>query len=177
MRGPWATLAGFLGLLAAAAPAHAATIRAETVLPPGQSGFVSVFGVTSGTGSPHLYDQTALFSSFRWKPASFGQPGEAVEPRPGVRIVRDRYGVPAITATSEQDMWWGAGYAVAQDRLFQLELFRRATTGTLSEIVGRRYLDATGSCDATSTRAMSANACTRRSHPGSGRASTPTATA
>jgi acyl-homoserine lactone acylase PvdQ len=140
VKGVGAALAGLVGLLVAA-PAQAATIRAETVLPPGQSGFVSLLGVTGGTGSPHLYDQTALFTSLRWKPASFGQPGAASEPRPGVRIVRDRYGVPAVTAASELDMWWGAGYAVAQDRLFQLELFRRATTGTLSEVVGRRYLD------------------------------------
>ena len=37
-------------------------------------------------------------------------------------------------------MWWGAGYAIAQDRLFELELFRRATTGRLADIAGReRY--------------------------------------
>ena len=58
-----------------------------------------------------------------------------------MRIVRDRYGVPAITGASDSDAWWGAGYAVAQDRLFQLELFRRATSGRLAEILGDTYLD------------------------------------
>ena len=39
-------------------------------------------------------------------------------------------------ATATYDAWWGVGYAVAQDRLFQLELFRRATSGRLAEILG-----------------------------------------
>ena len=38
-------------------------------------------------------------------------------------------------------MWWGAGYAIAQDRLFQIEAFRRATTGTLAEILGKGALE------------------------------------
>ena len=38
-------------------------------------------------------------------------------------------------------MWCGVGYAVAQDRLFQLELFRRATSGRLAEILGPSYLE------------------------------------
>ena len=43
-------------------------------------------------------------------------------------------------------MWWGAGYAVAQDRLFELELFRRATTGRLADIAGRDAYPTTRSC-------------------------------
>ena len=124
-----------------AADAQAGVVRAEGVLPPGQSGFVSVPGVASGTGSPHLTDQTPLFVDFKRKPFLFNQPGEAEQPRPDVRIVRDAYGVPAVTAQSDEGVWWGAGYAVAQDRLFQLELFRRATTGRLAEILGESYLD------------------------------------
>ena len=123
------------------APAQAKILQAESVLPPGQSGYVSVPGVTAGTGSPHLNDQTSLFTSFSFKSALFNQGGETELPRPGVRIVRDRYGVPAITGASDPDAWWGAGYAVAQDRLFQLELFRRATSGRLAEILGDTYLD------------------------------------
>ena len=43
-----------------------------------------------------------------------------------MKITRDAFGIPNVRAQDEQGMWWGAGYAVAQDRLFQLELFRRA---------------------------------------------------
>jgi penicillin amidase len=124
-----------------AAPARAGVVAAEDVLPAGQSGYVSLLGVTSGEGSPHLYDQVPLFTSFRWKPHTFNQPGDTEVPRAGVSIVRDAYGVPAITGGSENDAWWGVGWAVAEDRLFQLELFRRATTGRLAEILGRDYLD------------------------------------
>jgi hypothetical protein len=131
---------GLLVLLACA-PARADVLRAETVLPPGQSGFVSIAGVSEGTGSPHLYDQSPLFASFQWKPALFGQAGTQESPKPGVTVSRDAFGVPTITAGSQLDAWFGAGYAVAQDRLFELELFRHATEGTLSEIVGSSRLD------------------------------------
>ena len=49
--------------------------------------------------------------------------------------------MPAITGDTDANAWWGVGYAVAQDRLFQLELFRRATSGRLAEILGSTYLD------------------------------------
>src|SRR3954452_1551320 len=133
-------LACLIALLATA-PAGAAVLKAQTVLPPGQSGFVSIAGVADGTGSPHLYDQSPLFTSFRWKSAMFGQPGTTETPKPGLTVTRDEYGVPRIDAPTELDMWWGAGYAVAQDRLFELELFRHATEGRLSEIVGSSRLD------------------------------------
>jgi penicillin amidase len=136
-----AALAATVFSLAGAGTASARLLQAESVLPPGQSGFVSLAGVTSGTGSPHLNDQTELFTSFRFKSALFGQPGETESPRPGVTIVRGPYGVPSITGASDFDAWWGVGYAVAQDRLFQLELFRRATSGRLAEILGETYLD------------------------------------
>ena len=51
-------------------------------------------------------------------------------------IVRDDFGVPAVTGETDYDVWWGAGYAMAQDRLFEMELFRAATQGQLSEIAG-----------------------------------------
>ncbi len=140
-RHTWLACALALASLCTAASAQAKILQAETVLPPGQSGFVSVPGVATGTGSPHLNDQTSLFTSFGFKSALFNQGGETELPKAGVKIVRDRYGVPAITGSSDADAWWGAGYAVAQDRLFQLELFRRATSGRLAEILGDDYLD------------------------------------
>jgi penicillin G amidase len=134
------------------APAAAArTIQAEAILPPGQSGYVSTTGVASGTGSPHLTDQTPLFVDFKRKPFTFGQPGETETPRPDVRIVRDAFGVPAITGQSDQAAWWGAGYAVAQDRLGEMELFRRRGAGTLAEVLGKGSYTTTSSPAATTT--------------------------
>src|ERR1700712_1931008 len=106
-----------LALLAiAAVPATARTLDAKSVLPPGQSGFVNITGILDGTGSPHLTDQTPLWSTFGFTSEMFDQPGVESEPRQGVKIVRDSYGVPAIHANNDQEAYWGVGYAVAQDR-------------------------------------------------------------
>lgn len=51
-----------------------------------------------------------------------------------VTIDRDTFGVPHIRAGTEAALFYGQGYAVAQDRLFQIEQFRRAATGRLSEV-------------------------------------------
>src|SRR3954468_21370344 len=124
--------------LVLAAPASARVIQAETILPPGQSGFVGPDGQ-----SPHSQDQLSLFEKLIFKPEPLGGgPGGSSpsEPRPGVTIRRDDFGVPAINATNESDLWWGVGYAVAQDRLGEMELFRRRGDGTLAEVLGKGSL-------------------------------------
>ncbi|MEA2481232.1 MAG: penicillin amidase [Thermoleophilaceae bacterium] len=141
-RGSLIAIAAVVSLLIAA-PADARIREAGTVLPPGQSGFVSAAGLATGTGSPHLTDQLDLFTSFRFKDAMLGQDSvESTEsPTPGVTIKRDGYGVPSITGDTDYALWFGAGYAAAQDRLFQLDLFRRATQGRLAEILGKSYVN------------------------------------
>jgi penicillin amidase len=49
-----------------------------------------------------------------------------------VSIVRDRHAVPHITGSSVADLFPGRGFAHAQDRLWELELMRRASRGSLS---------------------------------------------
>jgi penicillin G amidase len=129
-------------MLALPASAQARVVRAGDILPPGQSGHVTAAGVPSGTGSPHLTDQIERFLAFDFKPHGFDNPAQSVEtPRVGVTIERDDWGVPTVRGQNDDDVWFGVGYAVAQDRLFQMELFRRATQGRLAEIVGRSYLE------------------------------------
>ncbi len=53
-----------------------------------------------------------------------------------VEILRDRWGVPHVVATRDEDAYFGLGFAAAQDRLFQLELFRHVGQGRLSELFG-----------------------------------------
>jgi len=48
-------------------------------------------------------------------------------------IIRDGYGVPHVFADTKEGLAFGAGYAVAQDRLWQLDVFRRQATGRLAE--------------------------------------------
>lgn len=52
------------------------------------------------------------------------------------RIHRDANGIPRITAATDQDLFIGFGYAIAQDRMFQLDSLRRRALGTLSEVLG-----------------------------------------
>src|SRR3954453_15526377 len=124
-------VAAVAALLTVPAAAQARVTQAETVLFPGNSGFVPAAGT-----NPHLADQAALYQSFGFKPAGFDLPGTSETPFAGVTITRDAYGVPNVHAGNDRDLWKGVGYAVAQDRLVQLELFRRATEGHLAEILG-----------------------------------------
>jgi penicillin amidase len=128
-----AALAG--AALLAPAAASGGVVEAVTILPPGQSGIV---------GHPHVFDQLPLYQNLEYKPEPLGggPGGSAPEhPRAGVTIRRDGFGVPAISARSDADAWWGAGYAVAQDRLGEMELFRRRGSGRLAEILGKSSLE------------------------------------
>ncbi len=53
-----------------------------------------------------------------------------------VRIVRDGYGVPHVFASTWKGLFHGDGYAIAQDRLWQMERSRRMALGQLAEIYG-----------------------------------------
>ncbi len=57
-----------------------------------------------------------------------------------IQIIYDNRQVPHIYAQTIEDVLLGLGYAVARDRLFQLELQTRSTAGTLTEILGERVL-------------------------------------
>lgn len=119
-------------------------LKAETALPPGQSGFFSVAGQLQGSlsGKPgdfgaHVDDQRLLYWNFDAKPGALGtKPGTPVTPKAGIQIYRDGYGVPIIYADVLRDAWFGIGYAVAQDRLFLMDAVRRMGAGTFSELTG-----------------------------------------
>ena len=53
-----------------------------------------------------------------------------------VQIERDCWGIPHISAEDDQDLFFGYGFAMAQDRLFQLDYLRRKGQGRLAEILG-----------------------------------------
>src|SRR5699024_8495021 len=58
-----------------------------------------------------------------------------------VTIKRDEYGVPHVYADSNYDLFYGYGYALGEDRLFQMEMARRAVLGTSAEVLGSDYVD------------------------------------
>ncbi|HZP40978.1 MAG TPA: penicillin acylase family protein [Candidatus Binatia bacterium] len=154
-------------LLALAAPAAAAPLFLS-ILPPGQDGLVP----ESGAPGPHVGDQVAPYRDLvvaaplrreadllrYFHDASIAPPPtpERVEtPRAGVTISRDAAGVPHVVGATRGDVFFGAGYASAEDRLFLMDVFRHVGRGRLSEFLGAILgLDATLAMD----RAMYATA-------------------
>ena len=65
-----------------------------------------------------------------------GGPVEHVSLRDGVTVRRDGRGVPYVTASNEDDLYFGQGYATACDRLWQMDLLRRTARGELAEVFG-----------------------------------------
>ncbi len=59
-----------------------------------------------------------------------------------VTVLRDSFAIPHIYAENEHDLYLAVGYAMAQDRLWQMDLLRRVTQGRLSEILGKELIDA-----------------------------------
>ncbi|WP_323757219.1 penicillin acylase family protein [Roseivirga sp.] len=57
-----------------------------------------------------------------------------------VEIIRDEWGLNHIYAENQHDLFFAQGYAAAQDRLFQFEIWRRQATGTVAEILGEKEL-------------------------------------
>ncbi|MFH1701182.1 MAG: penicillin acylase family protein [Candidatus Zixiibacteriota bacterium] len=53
-----------------------------------------------------------------------------------IEIIRDSFGMPHIYAKNDNDAGFALGYCTAQDRLFQMEMIRRAVKGKLSEVIG-----------------------------------------
>ena len=108
---------------------------ARNVLPPGQAGDLAM--------GRHSTDQIALFDGLTplganvtqrdlqryFKSARFGvegRPERTVRPRDGVRIVRDRWGVPHVYGRTRADVEFGAGWVTAEDRGLLLQLLRPA---------------------------------------------------
>ena len=58
-----------------------------------------------------------------------------------VTVTRDAHGIPHIHGQSLEDVVFVQGYVHAQDRLWQMELNRRAARGQLSEIIGKDALN------------------------------------
>jgi penicillin G amidase len=61
--------------------------------------------------------------------------------RDTVEVIRDRWGVAHIYARNVDDLFFAQGYVQAQDRLWQMDMYRRTFEGRLSEILGPDYLE------------------------------------
>ena len=59
-----------------------------------------------------------------------------------VEVRYDGFGVPHIFAEDEEDLFFAQGYVTARERMFQMDLSRRAGRGELSALLGERTLGA-----------------------------------
>lgn len=58
-----------------------------------------------------------------------------------VEILRDENGVAHIYAQNQRDLFFAQGYVAAQDRLYQIEIWRRTGAGELAEVLGPDYVE------------------------------------
>ncbi|MDZ3831494.1 MAG: penicillin acylase family protein [Sphingopyxis sp.] len=62
--------------------------------------------------------------------------------RAPIEIVEDELGVPHVRAASIHDAFFGQGYLVARDRLFQIDIEHRRDMGRMAEAFGPRFVAA-----------------------------------
>jgi len=53
-----------------------------------------------------------------------------------VRVRRDRWGVPHVETEGALDLWFAQGFCHGQDRLWQMDFYRRVLSGRVSEFAG-----------------------------------------
>src|SRR3989454_317208 len=53
-----------------------------------------------------------------------------------VEVIRDSWGVAHIYAQTQEDLFFAQGFVAAQDRLWQMEIWRRTGEGRLAEVLG-----------------------------------------
>ena len=92
--------------------------------------------VCAGAGQPQTLDALA-------HRALAAIEGELAVPglKAPVEVVRDEWGVPHIYAENDDDLFFAQGYVMAQDRLWQMEMWRRWREGRLAEVFGPEALD------------------------------------
>src|SRR5262249_42322825 len=59
-----------------------------------------------------------------------------------VEVLRDQWGIAHIYAQNTHDLFFAQGFVAAQDRLFQIDLWRRQATGEMAEVFGPNYVEA-----------------------------------
>ncbi len=58
-----------------------------------------------------------------------------------VQVLRDELGVPHVYASSQHDLYMAQGYVHAQDRFYQMDVWRHVGAGRLSEMFGESQLE------------------------------------
>lgn len=96
-----------------------------------------VCGCQRSRSTGHEIDSQTLLGRLSQTEGSIRVAGLKAE----VRLVRDRNGIPHIYAKNADDLFLAQGFVQAQDRLFQIDLWRRSTQGRLAEILGPDFVE------------------------------------
>ena len=132
-------------------------LRAFSIIPPGQSGFVSLAEGASGQFGPHVTDQLEMyaslvddddvtegelndyFHSFQFGPGP--NPVREYSPVEGATVYRDSFDIPHVYGDTDAAAAFALGYVSAEDRLWQMDLLRHAGKGRLSELLGSDFIE------------------------------------
>jgi penicillin amidase len=58
-----------------------------------------------------------------------------------VKVLRDEWGIAHVYAETQDDLFFAQGFVAAQDRLWQMDLWRRVGEGKLAEVLGPRAVE------------------------------------
>jgi len=100
-------------------------------------GVILVCAVLVAAGAGYLWVQYAIKKSLPQLSGEVAVSGIKED----VEIIRDSHGVPHIYARNEPDLLFGLGYAMAQDRMWQMDFYRRLGHGRLSEVLGEEFVE------------------------------------
>ncbi len=148
----FASVAAGVGSAQTTPPEVPDTLRAFSIVPPGQEGEITAAELLSGNYGPHYEDQLPMYASLvkdddvaddelatYFHSMQFG-PGQTTErtyaPTTGATVHRDNMGIPHIYADDLTKASFALGYVSAEDRMFEMDIFRHAGRGTLSELLG-----------------------------------------
>ena len=162
------TLAATLACCGAAhaqVPPSGATVYGgfNDILPPGNNGFDNDAQLlqfeTSKTYPPNADNQFDMYQNLLWGASSLtdstipdyftnsdfgvasGDVSSTVSPEAGVTIRYDQYGVPHIYGETRPELMFGAGYAAAQTRLFEMDALRHVGRADLAGFAGGSNAD------------------------------------
>ena len=98
--------------------------------------FIGLLVLARGHAADRVVVDPTLHSAFR-------RTGPPCRPASPVSVRFDSFAVPHVFAESDEDAWRSVGYLQARDRLWQMELYRRAASGRLSELLGEATIAST----------------------------------
>jgi penicillin amidase len=107
----------------------------------GQNSATRTRDVSAETEAPTRPDAAALANQARAVLAQTSGGIDLAGLSKPVEVIRDTWGIPHIYAQTQDDLFFAQGFVAAQDRLWQMEIWRRTGEGKLAEILGRSAVE------------------------------------